>query len=135
MGEQGLPGSAGHNWRLHRACLQLRRSTAWAVPRLAYPAAGAGGYSTAWSLSQGRAGHRDDYTGEAYMRNHFNHFENGAVVITDNWYIVSPTYYLQHVLGERKDVAVIDKNLLRYPFYLDYVDRQYADVLAPAKEA
>ena len=87
----------------------------------------------AWNM--GRAGHKDDYTGKTYMRNHFNNFEQNAVVITDNWYIVSPTYYLQQVLGERKDVAVIDKNLLRYPFYIDYVDRQYADVLAPAKEA
>jgi hypothetical protein len=105
--------------------------------RLAYIALGVplllGLAAFVWNA--GRAGHRDDYTGEAYLRNHFNHFDQGAVVITDNWYIVSPTYYLQHVLGERKDVAVIDKNLLRYPFYLDYVDRQYADVLAPAKEA
>jgi hypothetical protein len=89
----------------------------------------------AFAWNAGRAGHRDDYTGEAYLRNHFNHFETGAVLITDNWYIVSPTFYLQHVLGERKDVAVIDKNLLRYPFYIDYVDRQFPEVLAPAKEA
>jgi hypothetical protein len=89
----------------------------------------------AFAWNAGRAGHRDDYTGEAYLRNHFNHFETGAVLITDNWYIVSPTFYLQHVLGERKDVTVIDKNLLRYPFYLDYVDRQFPEVLAPAKEA
>lgn len=84
-----------------------------------------------WNV--GRAGHYNDYTGEEFVRNRLDNLPQNAILITDSWYIMSPTYYMQQVLGQRRDVAVIDKNLARYPFYLDYMDRQYAQALAPVK--
>jgi hypothetical protein len=80
-----------------------------------------------WNL--GRAGHRDDVLAEAYAHNQFQTFAPNAVVLTDNWDLVSPSYYLQYVRGERPDLIIIDKGLTRYPFYLDYMDRQFAPVM------
>jgi hypothetical protein len=85
----------------------------------------------AWNA--GRAGHRNDYLADAYVRNHFKSFAPNAVVLTDNWDLAAPSYYLQYVRNERPDVVIIDKNLVRYPFYLDYMDRQYGAVLAPVR--
>jgi hypothetical protein len=88
----------------------------------------------AFGANVGRAGHANNYVAEAYVRNGFNNFAPNAVVLTNDYDFVSASYYLQYVLHERPDVAVISKDLLRYPFYLDYIDRQYGELLAPLKE-
>ncbi|MFL5734014.1 MAG: DUF2723 domain-containing protein, partial [Chloroflexia bacterium] len=82
----------------------------------------------------GRAGHANDHLAEAYVHNEFSAFAPRAVVLTNNWYLVSPSFYLQLVRGEHADVAVIDRKLLQYPFYLDYVTRQYPEVMASVKD-
>jgi hypothetical protein len=93
------------------------------------------GLALGWNL--GRAGHRDDVLAEAYAQNQFKTFAPNAVVLTNNWDLVSPSYYLQHVRGERPDLSIIDLGLTRYPFYLDYMDRQFAPLMAlvPDEEA
>jgi hypothetical protein len=89
----------------------------------------------AFWVNVGRAGHANDYVAEQYVRNGFDNFARNAVVLTNHYDFVSPSYYLQYVLHERADVTVIDKDLLRYPFYIDYVDRQYGQLLAPIQDA
>jgi hypothetical protein len=78
----------------------------------------------------GMAGHRDNYTGELFVRNAFKNFSENAVVLTNYWDLTSSAFYLQHVLNERRDVVIIDKSTLRNPFYLDYLERNYPDVVS-----
>jgi hypothetical protein len=82
----------------------------------------------------GRAGHANNYLADSYVRNQLKGFAQNAVVFTNNWYLVSPSYYLQYVLNERPDVAIIDRKLLQYPWYLDYARRQYPQVMDTVKE-
>jgi hypothetical protein len=104
------------------------RSVAWAV---AIPAALAL-IALLWNV--GRAGHASNYLTESYVRNQFKSFAPGAVVFTNNWYLASPSYYLQYVLKERPDVAIIDRKLLQYPFYLNYARTQYPQVMNTVQE-
>jgi hypothetical protein len=55
-----------------------------------------------WNV--GRAGHNNDYLANAYVHNQFKNFAKDAVVITNNWYFVSPAYYLQYAQHERPEV-------------------------------
>ncbi|MGI8588966.1 MAG: protein O-mannosyl-transferase family [Chloroflexia bacterium] len=71
------------------------------------------------------AGHAGDSTAEMYVHNAFRNFQPNAVVLTNSWDLVSGAYYLQNVLHERPDLTIIDKELLRYPFYAQYVARNY----------
>lgn len=82
----------------------------------------------------GHAGHGDDYLADRYVHNAFKNFAPNALVITNNWYIVSPSYYLQYVQHERPDVAILDRKLLQYPFYIEYADRQYPALMGQVKE-
>ena len=50
-------------------------------------------------------------------------------MLTNSWDLVAGSYYLQHVRGERTDVAIIDKALFRYPFYVSYLERVYPDLV------
>ncbi|MCZ6602678.1 MAG: DUF2723 domain-containing protein [Planctomycetota bacterium] len=47
--------------------------------------------------------------------------QTDAVVFTRAWNLYAPTLYLQHIEGVRRDVDVIDLNLLRYSWYIPYL--------------
>jgi hypothetical protein len=85
-------------------------------------------------LNLGRAGHAGDHLAETYVRNHFRNFAPNALVITNNWYLTSPSYYLQYVKHERPDVAVINRKLIQYPFYMSYARRQYPEIMDQVKD-
>jgi hypothetical protein len=122
IGERMVPQQAGR-----QSGTQARRSE-WAA---AIPLALAL-VALAWNF--GRAGHAGNYLTDSYLHNQFKNFAQNAVVFTNNWYLVSPSYYLQNVQKERPDVAIIDRKLLQYPFYLDYARRQYPQVMDTVKE-
>lgn len=75
------------------------------------------------------AGHRNNYTAELFVRNAFNTYGQNAVVLTNYWDLTSGSFYFQNVLNERRDVAIIDKSLMRQPFYLEYLERTYPDLI------
>jgi hypothetical protein len=81
-------------------------------------------------VNWGAAGHRDNYTAELYARNALKNLRPNAVVLTNYWDLTSAAFYLQHVLKERQDVAIIDKSVLRQPFYLQYLESTYPDLIS-----
>lgn len=71
----------------------------------------------------------DDYTRKALAS-----VKENAVIITYQWdVLVSPSYYYQWVEGLRKDVLIIDKELLRRTWYYDQLMRMRPDVMEPVK--
>jgi hypothetical protein len=67
-----------------------------------------------------------NYLVEDYTRNMFASLRPGAVVFSYQWdYWVSASYYYQLVRGERTDIAVIDKELLRRSWYYHVLEGRY----------
>ncbi len=63
---------------------------------------------------------------EDYTRNMFASLRPGAVVLSFQWdYWVSASHYYQLVRGERMDIAVIDKELLRRSWYFRVLEVRY----------
>lgn len=57
-----------------------------------------------------------------YVRNVLHSTAENGLILSYQWdYFVSPFLYMQHVDGERTDVAVIDKELLRRSWYFGYL--------------
>lgn len=54
---------------------------------------------------------------EQFVTNVFSELPQNSLIITDYWDFYAPTYYLQQVEGLRPDITIIDKSLLRYPWY------------------
>jgi hypothetical protein len=54
--------------------------------------------------------------------------KNGLAII-ENWDLYSPWLYYRYVLNERPDVVIIDKELLRRSWYLDFLRRNYPNVM------
>lgn len=70
-----------------------------------------------------------DYTTEI-----LKHAKHGALVLSYQWdYFISPSYYFQFAESYRKDVAVVDKELLRRSWYYNQLERNHPGVIKNLK--
>ncbi len=86
-------------------------------------------------LNYSKANQSDYYVLEDYTKSILSAVEPNAIILTYQWdYFVSPSYYLQFVESWRKDVTVVDKELLRRSWYygqLQTKDKQILDGIQP----
>lgn len=68
---------------------------------------------------------RGDYVAHDQAMNTLISADTNAVILTDWWDLYAPVFYLQYIEGVRPDVCVIDKELVRRSWYLDYLERNY----------
>ncbi len=76
-------------------------------------------------LNYASASRRHDYVAYDHAVNTLLSAEPNATIITDWWDVYSPVFYLRNVAGMRRDVCMIDKELVRRSWYLDYLGRAY----------
>jgi hypothetical protein len=75
-----------------------------------------------------------NYLVEDYTHNMFASLKPGAVVLSYQWdYWVSASHYYQLVCGERPDIAVIDKELLRRSWYFHVLEQRYPWLIARSR--
>ena len=61
--------------------------------------------------------------------------EQNSIIISYLWdFLISPSYYLQFVEGKRKDVAIIDKELVRRSWYFNQIKTNYPLVYERSKD-
>jgi Protein O-mannosyl-transferase TMEM260-like len=78
-----------------------------------------------------KADERKLYVYEDYTRAVMGSVAPESVIFSYQWdYFISASLYFQQVEGFRKDVAVIDKELLRRSWYFDQIQTNHPDVLA-----
>ncbi len=70
------------------------------------------------------------YLPEDYAAQVLSELETNATFLTRDWQAYSPLLYLQHVEGRRPDARIIDVELVRRTWYLDYLARQYPDLIS-----
>ena len=76
------------------------------------------------------ANKNDYYVLEDYTNSILNSVETNSIIFTYQWdYFVSPSYYLQLVEKRRKDVTVVDKELLRRSWYYNQLQTRDANIL------
>jgi MFS family permease len=72
-----------------------------------------------------RAGMQGNYLAYDSAVNHLKSAPENAIVITNWWDFYSPAFYVQHIENFRKNVCIIDKELLRRSWYFQYLTKQY----------
>ncbi len=71
---------------------------------------------------------------EDYTKEILNNVPKNSIVFSYQWdYFVSATYYFQLVENYRKDVTVIDKELLRRSWYYNQIERDHPGILKGIK--
>jgi len=77
-------------------------------------------------MNVNKADHSGIYTYEDYTRTILNSVSQESIIFGYQWdYFISPSYYFRYVENYRKDVAVVDKELLRRTWYFDQLNRNY----------
>lgn len=74
------------------------------------------------------------YTFEDYTKALISSTDKNSIVFSYLWdYFVSASYYFQYVEGFRKDVAIIDKELMRRSWYYNQLQTDHPDIIAGVK--
>ncbi len=84
-----------------------------------------------WQVSQlySKQDRSQEFVFEDYTLDAMNSLPENALLMSYQWdFLVSPTYYFQQVEGFRKDICVVDKELLRRSWYYPQMERQYSKV-------
>jgi len=75
-----------------------------------------------------------NYIYEDYTKAILNSLPENSIVFGYQWdYFISPAYYFQFAENFRKDIAVIDKELLRRSWYYKQIEKSYPYLLAGVK--
>src|SRR5262245_28094766 len=65
---------------------------------------------------------RHDFIADDYVENLFSTIAPDGLLLTQEWQVASPMLYAQEVEQRRRDVKVVDINLLRRSWYFDYLN-------------
>lgn len=77
----------------------------------------------------------DMFIFEDYTKGILNSVEKESIIFSYQWdYFISASYYFQLVENFRKDVTVIDKELLRRSWYYDQLQNNFPDVVRGQEE-
>ena len=86
---------------------------------------------TAFALNFKVNNHSKDYLVLDYTRNLVDNLEPNAIVISSQWdFFGSAFWYLQRVEGYRRDVVMVEKELLRRTWYPMQLRRWYPETIA-----
>lgn len=69
-----------------------------------------------------------------YIENLLGAIEPDGLLLTFDWEVASPMLYVQEVEQRRRDVKVVDVNLLRRPWYFDYLRRAYPGLIERSRD-
>src|SRR5438270_2948365 len=68
---------------------------------------------------------RQYFIANDYVENLLSTIAPNSLLLTLDWQVVSPMFYAQEIEQRRRDVKVVDINLLRRSWYFDYLSHAY----------
>lgn len=74
------------------------------------------------------------YIAQDYVENIEKGMEPNGLLLTLDWQVASPMLYMREIEGRRRDIKVIDVQLLRRPWYFDYLRQAYPDLFQRCRE-
>jgi len=77
---------------------------------------------------------RHDFIAHDYVENLFSTIAPEGLLLTQDWQVASPMLYAQEVEQRRRDVKVVDINLLRRSWYFDYLNQAHPGLMERSKE-
>src|SRR5213595_1277763 len=77
---------------------------------------------------------RHYFVAHDYVENLLSAIEPNGLLLTLDWQVASSMFYAQQIEQLRRDVKVVDANLLRRSWYFDYLRRTYPDLIERSRE-
>jgi len=77
---------------------------------------------------------RHDFIAQDYIENMLASVEPNGLLLTLDWQVASPFFYTQEIESHRRDVKVVDINLLRRSWYFDYLQRTHPELISRSQD-
>jgi len=77
---------------------------------------------------------RQYFIAHDYVENLLSTIAPNSLLLTLDWQVVSPMFYAQEIEQRRRDVKVVDINLLRRSWYFDYLSRAYPGLVERSRD-
>jgi hypothetical protein len=77
---------------------------------------------------------RHYFVAEDYVQNLFSTIAPDGLLLTQDWQVVSPMFYAQEIEQRRRDVKVVDINLLRRSWYFDYLKHAHPGLIDRSRD-
>ena len=77
---------------------------------------------------------RHYFIADDYVENLFSTIAPNGLMLTEDWQVASPMFYAQEIEQRRRDVKVVDINLLRRSWYFDYLKHAHPDMIRRSRE-
>src|SRR5215831_18209367 len=90
--------------------------------------------ATAFAANRPFNNRRHDFIAHDYVENLFGTIAPDSLLLTQDWQVASPMLYAQEVEQRRRDVKVIDINLLRRSWYFDYLNQVHPGLMERLRE-
>jgi hypothetical protein len=69
-----------------------------------------------------------------YVDNILGSIKPNGLLLTLDWQVASPFLYVQEIDGRRRDVKVLDVNLMRRSWYFDYLRQAHPDLIERSRD-
>jgi tetratricopeptide (TPR) repeat protein len=83
-----------------------------------------------WPFNNGRR----HFIAHDYADNLLSAIKPNGLLLTLDWQVASPMFYVQEIEQRRRDVKVVDINLLRRSWYFDYLSRAYPGLVERSRK-
>ena len=77
---------------------------------------------------------RHYFLADDYVENLFSTVAPNGLLLTQDWQVASPVFYVQEIEQRRRDVKVVDVNLLRRSWYFDYLRRVHPELVERSRD-
>ena len=77
---------------------------------------------------------RHYFIADDYVENLFSTIAPNGLLLTQDWQVASPMLYAQEIEQRRRDVKVVDINLLRRSWYFDYLKHAHPGLIDRSRE-
>ncbi|HEY5767018.1 MAG TPA: DUF2723 domain-containing protein [Candidatus Udaeobacter sp.] len=121
----------GIHWLIQLAA--SRRSPIW-TPSVAAATAIVLTLGTAFAANWPFNNRRHYFIADDYVENFFSTIATNGLLLTQDWQVASPMLYAQEIEQRRRDVKVVDINLLRRSWYFDYLKLAYPSMIDRSRE-
>lgn len=75
-----------------------------------------------------------NYFVKDYTHNIYNSTKPNSILISSQWdFMVAPSWYYQYVKGERPDLIILDKELMKRGWYIPMIEKNFPELYSRAK--
>jgi len=126
-----IAGGLGIRWLIQVAVSRdLPVSTTHLAAATAIVLTSATAFAANWPFND----RRHDFIADDYVQNLFSMIAPDGLLLTQDWQVVSPMFYVQEIEQRRSDVKVLDINLLRRSWYFDYLKQAHPSLMERSSE-